>query len=126
MTPLFQAQLVAAVRWLITVGMGVAIKHGASQSEAQGFAALLNPESIAAFLVGVGTLAWSAWQKHSQNTKLVVAAVTGKTDASATPAAVAAVAALPQTPASAPAARAVAYATSTPAPPVSAPLPKNP
>lgn len=99
MNPLLQAQLASAIRWLIAFAMAALAKDGVDKSTLTGFQALLNPESIASAIGSLIPLLWGLWQKHRQNTSLVVAAATGTTTAVATKASSAAVsAALPAVP----------------------------
>lgn len=65
MSPLIQSYVAAAVRWIITLGVGYAIKHGADAAQANGVAAGFNVESISAAVVGIGTIVWSLVHKKS-------------------------------------------------------------
>ena len=92
MNSLYQSYLAAVIRWVITLAVGYAIKHGADASAANGLAAGLNPTSIAAAVGGIVTIAWSIWHKNSVNTNIAVAAATGISTATPTTATAAAVA----------------------------------
>lgn len=92
MSELLKSYLASFIRAALLVVAGSLLKHGASQVQANGLIALIDPNAVAGAIVAAGTLLWSLYHKRDVNTKLVVAAATGLTTATNTKATDAAVA----------------------------------
>lgn len=75
MSDLVQSYLAAYIRQGVTLGAGLLIKHGIDASQANGLAALVNPQAVAGFIFFAASLAWSLLHKKSVNTQLIQAGV---------------------------------------------------
>lgn len=77
LTDLAKAQLTMIVRKAVLVLCTALLAHHVDSATVSGLSALIDPSAIASEIVGLGVIAWSAWENRKTNSKIVIAAATG-------------------------------------------------
>lgn len=82
-TDLAKNQLTTLLRKLILVGTTAALAHHVDSATVNAVSALFDPGAIAGEVMAAATVLWSLYANKRHNTKLVIAAATGATTATA-------------------------------------------